>query len=91
MCEHDAMTQLSSYIKGAGMTQRAFAAAVNIAPGHLSEIITGKKRPGLALAFAIERQTLGQVPASSWVPVSQCKPALRQNQGIRKYSSRGTP
>jgi transcriptional regulator with XRE-family HTH domain len=83
------MQHLSQYIKDAGMTQRAFAAAVNIAPGHLSEIITGKKLPGLALAFAIERQTLGQVPASSWVPAKQHAPASRQNQDDRAINKRG--
>jgi transcriptional regulator with XRE-family HTH domain len=67
MCEHCRMTNLAQYLRDTGTTQRAFAATLEMSPGFLSEILSGKKRPGIDTAFNIERATNGAVPVSSWV------------------------
>ncbi len=45
----------------------ALARAVGISPAYLSDLKNGKRGPSLAVAFAIERETNGAVPASAWV------------------------
>jgi len=61
------MSKIAAYLSEHGITQREFAASVCASPSYLSEIISGAKRPGMDLAFAIERATNGAVPMSSWV------------------------
>ncbi len=74
MCELWCMQTLSQFLATAGMTQREFATRVATAPSHINEIISGAKRPGLDLAFAIERATGGAVPATSWVASREDQP-----------------
>lgn len=56
-----------SYITQSGLRPAIWASRFGISRGYLSDIMSGKKRPGLDLAFRIERETKGGVPASSWV------------------------
>jgi len=60
------MTQIQRYLSDTGMTQTELATLIGISRGHMSEITSGKKTPGLALAIAIERATNGAVPVMSW-------------------------
>ena len=49
------------------LTQREAAAILGISRPHLSQVVSGSKRPSLDLAVRIERLTDGAVPVSSWV------------------------
>lgn len=58
---------LAQFIQKSEYTQASFAARLGISASYMSDIINGKKRPSLDLAFEIERETEGFVPASTWV------------------------
>lgn len=58
---------LAKFIQKSDHTQASFAARLGISASYMSDIINGKKRPSLDLAFDIERETQGSVPASTWV------------------------
>ncbi|MBV7408184.1 helix-turn-helix transcriptional regulator [Maritimibacter sp. DP1N21-5] len=58
---------LTEFFKRSGMTRTAMAEALGIGRAYLSLLENGRKRPSLELAFAIERATNGEVPASSWI------------------------
>ena len=62
------MDRIRAYLTETGRTQRALAAQLGISPSHLSEIVSGRKRPSLDVAFDIERATGGMVPVQSWGP-----------------------
>ncbi|WYK04454.1 helix-turn-helix transcriptional regulator [Cereibacter sphaeroides f. sp. denitrificans] len=62
------MAKLSQFLTDHSITQRDFAARIGTSASYLSEIVSGRKTPGLELAFTIERVTGGNVPASSWLP-----------------------
>lgn len=62
------MEKLRAYLCSAGVTQRSFADAVGLSRSHLNEIISGRKRPSLDLAFAIARATSGAVTVDAWEP-----------------------
>ncbi|MWP39869.1 helix-turn-helix domain-containing protein [Rhodobacter sphaeroides] len=62
---------MASYLTIHGISQRAFARAVNVDPSMISRLLRGAVRPGLELAVAIERETRGAVLASSWIPENQ--------------------
>lgn len=51
--------------EGATRTQVAFELGCH--PSYLTKIVGGDGRPGLKLAFAIERATGGAIDAASWV------------------------
>ena len=61
------MTQLLAHLTTTGETQSALAKRLGISRSHMNELAAGIKGPSLELAFAIERATMGAVPASSWV------------------------
>lgn len=63
------MSHLSSYLVVSRKSQAALAEEVGVSRGYMSELVAGAKKPGLDLAFAIERATEGAVPAISWVDV----------------------
>lgn len=58
---------LIDFIRASGRSQAHWAHQFGVSPPFLSEILNGKKRPGLDVAVRIERATGGQVPAASWV------------------------
>lgn len=64
-------TKLADYLDRTHTAHRAFAKKAGIP--HLHPMIglwaRGKARPGLDPAFAIERATDGEVPASYWTTV----------------------
>jgi transcriptional regulator with XRE-family HTH domain len=61
------MSKLHTYLAETGTTQSDLAGRVGVSKGYMSEIVGGQKRPGLDVAFAIERETGGMVPAACWV------------------------
>lgn len=66
LCELRFMQQLRTYLSANSETQKAFAKRVSVSPSHLSEIISGRKRPSLDIALAISRETGGEIPAEAW-------------------------
>lgn len=71
VCNLADMMTLSAYLATTGETQADFAARIGIKPPHMSLILSGARRPGIVVASAIERETGGQVPASSWGSIVQ--------------------
>ena len=74
MCERRVMehpTHFAKYLADCGPaapSRRALAGRLGISRSHLSEIVTGAKRPSLELATRIERLTDGAVPVNQWIP-----------------------
>ena len=58
---------LAEFITTRGETRRAWARRLDISESYLSDLLSGKKTPSLALAARIERETGGAVTAVSWV------------------------
>lgn len=65
------MSHLSSYLQSSRKSQATLAEEVGVSRGYMSELVAGAKKPGLDLAFAIERATDGAVPAASWVSLPE--------------------
>lgn len=64
------MTKLASYLDRADIRQADFAARVGASQGAISRLSQGKYAPSMKLAVAIERETNGEVPVSSWAEVA---------------------
>jgi transcriptional regulator with XRE-family HTH domain len=62
------MKKLATYIKDAGISQREFADRIGVDYSIVSRLARDGMRPSLDLAVRIERETGGEVPATSWVP-----------------------
>ncbi|WP_413777642.1 helix-turn-helix transcriptional regulator [Thalassovita sp.] len=58
---------LSNYLKTSGISQSEFAKRIEVSAPFLSLLIGGRRSPSLSLAFRIETETKGAVPAASWV------------------------
>lgn len=58
---------LATYLAQTGESQTSFASRVQTALPNINRIVSGKMRPGLDLAYRIEKQTQGLVPLSQWV------------------------
>lgn len=71
MCNLAGMMTLSAYLASTGETQADFAARIGIKPPHMSLILSGARRPSIDVASAIERETGGKIPASSWGSIGQ--------------------
>jgi len=61
------MNKLDHHLKQKNVSRRDFARLINVHESVLSRFCNGLARPALDTAFAIERATDGEVPASSWV------------------------
>lgn len=68
MREPGKKTDLFYWLAHNGLSQRAFAERVGAHYTIISRVVGGKMTPTLELAVRIERETNGEVPASSWVP-----------------------
>ncbi len=66
--QNGAMDELKKYLKEAGLTRTAFAKLAGVDQSLVSRYITGKLKPSLDRAVAIERATDGKVPPRVWVP-----------------------
>ena len=58
---------LKEHLAASGKRRSEWAQELRISEAFLSQIVNGKKRPSLDLAFRIERATDGAVPAGSWI------------------------
>ncbi len=72
---------LKIYVIG-GHTRRDFARELGISQSYLSEIASGAKRPSLNVAFRIERETEGKVPASSWITTPSGRPKPSREEKV---------
>ena len=59
------MTKLDTYLKT--RTGREFARLIGVSEAYISDLRKAKRSPSLAIAFAIEDATGGEVPARSWL------------------------
>jgi transcriptional regulator with XRE-family HTH domain len=68
-------TKLAAYLKRNHLSHRAFAARVGLP--HLHPMVglwaKGSRSPGLETAFAIEKGTAGEIPASYWAALRSRK------------------
>ncbi|MEO8530854.1 MAG: helix-turn-helix transcriptional regulator [Deltaproteobacteria bacterium] len=55
-------------IDQSGKNRTEWAATLGISKSHLSDLLSGHRKPSLDLAARIERETGGRVLAVSWVP-----------------------
>jgi len=60
------MANLHDFIERAGITQRQMAERIGCSTSFLSEVLSGRKAPGVGLALRIERETGGAVPVAAW-------------------------
>ena len=60
------MKTLKQYLEDTNTPARRFARVVGMSPSYASEIINGKKTPGLKLALDIKRATGGAVLPESF-------------------------
>lgn len=57
--------RLREYCDRHGFKQYELAKMLGLADAHLSQLLSGKRTPGLSIAVRIERET--GVPAESWL------------------------
>jgi DNA-binding transcriptional regulator YdaS (Cro superfamily) len=59
-------TPLADWIDASGKTRREVAEHLGLAETSLNRLCNGARRPGIELAFAIEKLTKGKIPAEFW-------------------------
>jgi len=59
------------------MDQREAARLFGVHHTHINQLISGRRRPGLALAVAIERVT--GIHVGAWLPTTEGKPAQNRS------------
>jgi transcriptional regulator with XRE-family HTH domain len=62
-------TKLSRWIDASGMTRDDVAVKLGVSRTYLDKLCRGQHRPGLAMAFRIEKLTRGEIAASDWLNV----------------------
>lgn len=62
------MSKLALFLQHHGIRQSVFAGRVGTSQATVSKLVNGDVLPSLSLAVRIERETHGEVPATSWVP-----------------------
>ena len=58
---------LKEFLERAGGTQSGFAQAMGLDPAVIHNWVTGKRRPSIDQAHAIEKATFGVVRMKQWV------------------------
>jgi len=61
------MNKLQKHLSDSGLAKSDFAKSIGISRGYLSDLMSGRRRPTLELAFQIQAETKGDVPAESWL------------------------
>ena len=61
------MSNLSTYLSEAGISQRDFAEIIGVDKGTVSRLVAGKMTPRLELAAKIQAVTGGAVKAVDWI------------------------
>jgi len=64
----DGASKLAAYLQSEGLSQTALAASLDISNGHLSDLLSGRSMPSLALAVRIENLT--GIPARDFAEVA---------------------
>lgn len=65
------MSNLITYLDDARISRAELARRLNTSRGYVTDIVTGRRKPGRDMAIAIERETGGAVPVTAWArPVS---------------------
>ena len=63
-------TLLARWIDDSGESRETIAKRLDIPRTSLDRLCRGARRPGIELAFAIEKMTKGKVPAEYWSKIS---------------------
>lgn len=58
--------RLGEWLEKHGLSQGEFAAKIGSTQSHVSKLISGERDAGRDLAFAIEHETGGAIPANGW-------------------------
>lgn len=61
------MEKLKAYLASGQIKKSEFARKVGITPSALSDLLSGRRTPGLATAGRIAAASRGKVPVSSWL------------------------
>lgn len=64
------MVTLIEYIKQNKLPKAAFSKKLGVSPGHLSDLLSGRRLPSLPVALKIEALTQGKVVPRSFVVCS---------------------
>ena len=59
--------RLKSWLEAANVTQAEMARRLGYDPSNMNKLLKKSVRPTLDLAFRIEAETAGAIPASAWV------------------------
>ena len=59
--------RLTDWLEKTGTSRAEFSRRCEYDPSNLSKLLGGTIRPTLEMAFKIERETGGAIPASAWV------------------------
>lgn len=78
----DGRERLKRWLERSQINQREAARIIGIHFTHLSQILSGRRSPGLANAVVIERET--GIPVEAWVPTVDGKRAVLVPIGGRK-------
>ena len=57
-----------------------FAGEIGISPGHLGDLIRGRRRPSFEIAKKIEHLTGGLIRLDDWVCLKEAAPAKRKRR-----------
>lgn len=60
------MDKLNQYLTSASIAPAAFARKIGTSRGHLHDLLTGRRAPGIDLAKRISIETNGAVALSAW-------------------------
>lgn len=66
-CAMEPHIRLKSWLEAANVTQAELARRLGYDPSNMGKLLKGLIRPTLDMAFRIEGQTGGVIPASAWV------------------------
>ena len=58
--------RLAAWMLKNDVSQEDLATRIGASQGYVSRLLSGKRAPGLDVAFAIERETNGYVAAKDW-------------------------
>lgn len=66
LCDGRHMEAFTKYLAGHSISRRAFANKIGVHHSVVARWASGDARPGMDMAFKIERMTGGEVPVASW-------------------------
>lgn len=78
------MVTLRTYLEGRPKAE--FAAKVDIRPPYLSQLLSGQRKPSLALMLRIQEASEGEVDLNSWTLMAANAPSHGKDRAERKGS-----